>query len=291
VSRLAPYVFAGGTAVVTGAASGMGEQLAHQLAARGSTVVLVDRDAERLATVVRAVRAACPEVAVASHVVDLAETERIAELAARILADHPRPTLLLNNAGVALAGRFDQIDLADLDWVMRVNFTAPVTLTHHLLPALLASPGSHIVNTSSLYGLLAPAGQTAYSASKFALRGFSQALAAELLDRGVGVTTVHPGGIRTQIAKTARIGAGVSAAQAQTQLRGAGRLLTYPAERAAAEILRAVERRRARLLIAPTATIPDLLIRLLPVGHARLLRAATRVFECGGSGRPAPRHG
>ena len=275
MSRLPAYVFAGGTAVVTGAASGMGEQLARQLAARGSALVLVDRDAERLAAVVAAISTAHPGLAVDSHVVDLAETGQLAGLAARILADHPSITLLVNNAGVALGGTFEQITLDDFDWVMRINVTAPVTLTHHLLPALLAAPGSHIVNTSSLYGLISPAGQSAYSASKFALRGFSQALTAELVDRGVGVTTVHPGGIRTRIAETARIGAGVPAEQARAGQALMARLLSYPAERAAAEILTAVQRRRARLLIAPSAKIPDLLARLLPVGHAQLLHRLT----------------
>lgn len=272
MSALPPYRFAGGTAVVTGAASGMGEQLALQLAARGSAVVLVDRDADRLAGVVAAIGVAHPEATVAAHVADLAETERLADLAGRILADHPRVTLLVNNAGVALAGRFDQITLDDFDWVMRINLTAPVTLTHHLLPALLASPGSHVVNTSSLYGLISPAGQSAYATSKFALRGFSQTLGAELRDRGVGVTTVHPGGVRTRIAETARVAAAVSPEEVQAGQALMARLLTYPADRAAAEILRAVEHRRARLLIASSAKVLDLLARLLPVGHATLLR-------------------
>lgn len=278
MSRLLPYVFAGGTAVVTGAASGMGEQLARQLAARGSALVLVDRDAERLAGVAAAIQTADPAVTVDTHVADLAETEQLAALAGGILIDHPRITLLVNNAGVALAGRFDQITLDDFDWVMRINVTAPVALTHHLLPALLSSPGSHIVNTSSLYGLISPAGQSAYSASKFALRGFSQALGAELVDRGVGVTTVHPGGIRTRIAETARVGAGVPAEQVQAGQALMDRLLSYPAEQAAAEILDAVEHRRARLLIASSATIPDVAARLLPVGHARLLGLLTRLL-------------
>jgi short-subunit dehydrogenase len=272
MSRLEPFVFAGGTALVTGAASGMGEQLAHQLAARRcSTVVLVDKDADRLAGVAAAVRTAHPGTAVDERVADLADTEAIGGLAAQIVGDHPRITLLINNAGVALIGRFDQVTLADFDWVTRINFVAPVTLTHHLLPTLLASPGSHIVNLSSVYGLISPAGQSAYSASKFALRGFSQALRAEVLRRGIGVTTVHPGGIRTRIAETARLGSGVPPAHAETVRKLAARVLTYPPEKAAADILRAVERRQARLVITVLAKVLDVVARLLPVGHARLL--------------------
>ena len=271
MSRLPPFVFAGATAVVTGAASGMGEQLTHQLADRGTALVLLDRDADGLTRVAAAVRAAHPGLAVEPHVIDLAETERIGPLAAEIVRAHPRLDLLVNNAGVALAGRFEQLSLEEFDWVMRINFTAPVALTSHLLPALLAGPGSHLVNLSSLFGLIAPAGQSAYAASKFALRGFSQALQAELGDRGVGVTTVYPGGIRTRIAETARVAAKVDAPEAHTGKTAAARLLTYPADRAAAEILDAVQHRRSRLLIAASAKVPDLVARLAPGGHVRAL--------------------
>ena len=271
MSRLPAFVFDGATAVVTGAAGGMGEQLTHQLAGRGTVLVLLDRDADGLDRVTAAVRAAHPGLRIEPHVIDLADTDRIGPLAEEIVRAHPRLDLLVNNAGVALAGRFDQLSLHEFDWVMRVNFTAPVTLTSNLLPALLATQGSHVVNLSSLFGLIAPAGQSAYSASKFALRGFSQVLQAELVGRGVGVTTVYPGGIRTRIAETARVAAKVGAREASTGKTATARLLTYPAERAAAEILDAVEHRRPRLLIAANAKITDVVARLLPTGHAQAL--------------------
>ena len=108
---------------------------------------------------------------------------------------HPRIRLLVNNAGVALGGRFDQVTLEEFSWVVDINFRAVVQLTHALLPALKAEPGAHLVNVSSLFGLIAPAGQAAYSASKFAVRGFTEALRHELVEDGIGVTSVHPGGI------------------------------------------------------------------------------------------------
>ncbi len=114
------------------------------------------------------------------------------------------PTLPVNSAGVALSGQFQQLTLEEFDWVLRVNFRAAVGLTHNLLPALLRSPGSHVVNVSSVYGLVTPRGQSAYVASKFALRGFSDVLRLELFDHGVGVTTVYPGGVRTRIAANSR---------------------------------------------------------------------------------------
>ncbi|MET8153970.1 SDR family NAD(P)-dependent oxidoreductase [Actinoplanes sp. NPDC049668] len=272
---MSPYRFAGRTAVVTGAASGIGEHVAHGLAARGSDLVLVDRDALGLDAVAERIRAAHAGVAVETLVADLADRAAVIRTAEGIRDRHPAIGLLVNNAGVALGGRFDQVSLAEFEWVMAVNFTAPVLLIHHLLPALTAEPGGHLVNVSSLYGLIAPPGQSAYSSSKFALRGLSEVLRGELLESGVGVTTVHPGGIRTRIAQSARIGEGVPPDQVEQQQRAFDALLTYPPEKAAAEIIDGVERRRGRVLIAATAKLPDLLARLLPIGHMRLINALT----------------
>jgi short-subunit dehydrogenase len=158
--------------------------------------------------------------------------------------------------------------------VLAVNLTAPVLLTHHLLPALTAAPGSHLVNVSSLYGLIAPPGQSAYSTSKFGLRGFSEVLRAELAGR-VGVTTVHPGGVRTGIARNAVIGSGVPAEEVSRHQRLFAALLTYPPEKAAERILDGVARRRPRVLIAASAKVPELLARLAPVSHMRLIGALT----------------
>jgi short-subunit dehydrogenase len=271
-----PYTFAGGTAVVTGAASGIGEALAHALAARGSDLVLLDRDADRLALVVKAIEQRHSGVTVESHVIDLADGAAAAELASALLAAHPRINLLVNNAGVALGGRFDQVTLDEFDWVININFRAAVVLTHTLLPALkAAAPGSHLVNVSSLFGLIAPAGQAAYASSKFAVRGFTEALRHELVDDGIGVTAVHPGGIRTRIAESARVGSGVSDAE-----RAAGegqwkRLLTIDPADAAAAIMAGIEHRRPRVLIGWSAKIPDILARLAPGSYAGLLARLT----------------
>lgn len=275
MTRLPAYAFAGRTAVVTGAANGIGEQLARQLAQRGSDVVLVDRDADRVGVVAAAIAEENPGIRVGHRVADLSDTPAIADLAADIVREHAPISLLVNNAGVALVGEFRQVTLDEFDWVMRVNFHAPVALTHHMLPTLLASPGSHIVNVSSVFGLVAPAGQAAYSASKFALRGFSHSLQAELLPRGVGFTTVHPGGIRTGIAHSARVAAAVSPKRVASGRAALARIMTYPPEQAAREMLIGVERRRTRVLIATSAKVPDLMARMMPVGHATLLAKAS----------------
>jgi short-subunit dehydrogenase len=270
-----PLVFAGGTAVVTGAASGIGEALAHALARRGSNLVLLDRDAGRLDGVAAAVRAGHPALGVTTHVVDLADAGATADVADPVRRAHPRIRLLVNNAGVALSGRFDQVTLEEFYWVIDVNFRAVVQLTHMLLPALKAEPGSHLVNMSSLFGLVAPAGQAAYAASKFAVRGFTEALRHELAGDGVGVTSVHPGGVRTRIAESARVGSGVSREEHEAGSRQFAKLLRIDPADAADAILAGIEHRRPRVLVGWSARIPDVLARLLPGSYGKILGAAT----------------
>lgn len=271
-----PYRFAGKTAVLTGAASGIGEQLAYGLGVRGSDLVLLDRDADRLDAVAATVRLRHPGITVETIVVDLADRKATLAVAEQILADHPRIGLLVNNAGVALGGRFDQVTLDEFEWVMDINFRAPVLLTHTLLPAITA--GGHLVNVSSLYGLIGPAGQSAYSSSKFAIRGLTEVLRAELTPQGIGVTTVHPGGIKTRVAESARVGSGVGQTDVEATQKAYRALLSYPAEKAAEEILDGIEHRKARVLIASTAKIPDVLARLLPTSYPRVLDVLTKAL-------------
>lgn len=265
-AKLAPFRFNGAVAVVTGAAGGMGEQLAYGLALRGTHLVLVDRDADRLAAVADTVTRRRPETKVRTFVADLSDAAAVGKLATDILDAEPVLNLLVNNAGVALAGTFAETSAEEFDWVMAVNFAAPVALTRALLPRLRESAGSHVVNTSSLFGLIAPPGQSAYSASKFALRGFTEALRHELAGE-VGVTCVHPGGINTRIALDARVAADADQEQSVKAMRAFNRVLTYPADKAAAHIIEGVRRRRGRVLIALSARVPDLVARLLPATY------------------------
>jgi short-subunit dehydrogenase len=270
------YVFAGGTAVVTGAASGIGEAVAHALARRGSDLVLLDRDASRLAAVASALGS---HVRVSSHVVDLADADATTRVGRAVLASHPRIRLLVNNAGVALGGRFDQVTLEEYLWLLEVNFGATVRLTHLLLPALKAEPGAHLVNVSSVFGIVAPPGQSAYSASKFAVRGFTEALRHELAEDGIGVTRVFPGGVRTRIAVSARPGSGVDRAEYEASRERFTKVLTIAPERAAQTILSGIYRRRARVLIGSSARLLDLLARALPSSHGRLVAAAAARYS------------
>lgn len=283
MSRLPRYRFEGGTALVTGAANGIGAALAAGLAARGSQLELVDRDEEGLASVAGALRAGHPRLVVRTRTADLRDRAGTAETLERVIFENARLTLVVNNAGVALAGSFEQQSLEDVDWLLDVNLRATIAVTHQLLPALLAAPGSHLVNLSSIFGIVAPPGQVAYATSKFAVRGFSEALRAELEGR-VGVTCVHPGGIATNIARDARRGAGVDPTRSALEARAFAGLLSIPPARAATVILRGVERRAPRVLVGATATLPDLVARLAPVRHNVLLAHVTRRAQRGAAG-------
>ena len=269
------YVFAGGTAVVTGAASGIGEALATALAARGSSLVLLDRDGDRLASVATRLRAAHPSLTVNPYVVDLGDRGATAATATTVLTENPRITLLINNASVATLGRFDQTDLDQVWALLDVNLRGTIHLTHALLPALKASPGAHLANVSSAFGLLAAPRQAAYVASKFAVRGFTEALRAELRPLGIGVTSIHPGGTDTRLPRNARPGAGVPEDEARVELAAFERILTIPPERVAEAVLDGIERRRPRVLVGWTARVPDLLVRLAPGAYTH----GTAAFE------------
>lgn len=285
-----PYVFAGGTAVVTGAGSGIGEALTYGLAARGSHLVLVDQHADRLDRVVLTVRREHPGVSVRTVVADLADHDATVALGRRLAAEHPGTTLLVNNAGTTVGGELEELDLAEVDRVLEVDLRAVVSLTHALLPVLLAHPGSHVVVVSSIFGIVAAPGQVPYVTAKFGVRGFAEALRHELVGR-VGVTVVHPGGIATRIAQDLAVGDRVDAAAFEVTRRRVAGMLRIPPATAAAAILRGVERRRGRVLIGwVTARFPDLLVRALPGSYGRLLQvfSGSRLDPRRGPGRARP---
>lgn len=260
-----------GVAVVTGAASGIGRATALALAARGCHLALADVDGERLAEVADQARA--QGVAVSATRVDLAQPDATAQLLADVQAAHGRASILVNNAGVAVGGRFQQVEEADFDWLMSVNFGAVVRLTRAFLPLLQREQAAQLVNVSSIFGIIAPPGQTAYCASKFAVRGFSESLRHELETDGspVRVTVVHPGGVRTRIAENARSPRSATAAELAQAKETWQRVLTLPAEDAAARILRGICAREPRVLVGDDARRAALVQRLFPVRYWALV--------------------
>jgi len=268
-----PYVFAGGTAVVTGAGSGIGEALTSALAGRGSHLVLVDQHTDRLDRVAAATRRRHPDLRVETVVADLGDHDATVALGIRLAAEHPETTLLVNNAGTTVGGELAELSLAEVDRVLEVDLRAVVSLTHGLLPVLLAHPGAHVVVVSSIFGIFAAPGQVPYVTAKFGVRGFAEALRHELAGR-VGVTVVHPGGIATRIAADAPVAAGADRATFDVTRARVSRLLRITPDDAAEAILRGVERRRGRVLIGwVTARLPDLLVRALPGAYGRVLGA------------------
>jgi NAD(P)-dependent dehydrogenase (short-subunit alcohol dehydrogenase family) len=259
----------GRTAVITGAASGIGRAVASALARRGCHLALADIDEAGLTETAR--RCSATGVRVSLHHLDVADRRAVADLPALVTAEHDGLDLLVNNAGVAVGGTFEQISEEDFDWLFAINFGGVVRMTRAFLPLLRASDDARIVNVSSAFGLVAPAGQTAYAASKFAVRGFSEALRHELQGSRVGVTVVHPGGVATAIVDRSRRPAGVPEEELALREAAFKQRLRMPADRAGEIIVRGIERRRGRVLVGSDAVAMSLLARLAPARYWKAL--------------------
>ncbi|WP_440465865.1 SDR family NAD(P)-dependent oxidoreductase [Pseudomonas sp. YH-1] len=253
-------------AVLTGAASGIGRALAQQLAGKGCHLALVDRDEaglrETLARLPRTDRH------ISLHVLDLAQRDAVRTLPEQVLQEHPTVHLVINNAGVAVGGSFDRVSEEDFDWLMAINFQAVVDITRGFLPVLQRNGArGKFVNVSSLYGLVSPPGQAAYSASKFAVRGFSNSLRHELRGSSVDMMVVHPGGIATSIATNAKAPKDIDPAEVERQRKEMNRLLRMPPSKAAGIILNGIEKDRARVIVGMDALILSIIERLVPVNY------------------------
>jgi len=255
----------GGVAVITGAASGIGAALAANLARRGMDLALADRNADGLAATAVLARAA--GVKVSEHLLDVTDVAALEALPEAVLAAHGKVTVLVNNAGVALIGDFDQVSLTDFAWLMDINFWAPVRLTKAFMYALRQENAAHIVNISSVFGIIAPPGQAAYCAAKFAIRGFSESLRHELAATNISLTVVHPGGIRTAIADSARLSQGIDPAEARAATAEFNKFLKTSPEDAAEAIAQAILARKPRLLIGRDARFIDIIQRIFPVTY------------------------
>jgi short-subunit dehydrogenase len=262
------------TAVITGAASGIGRALAVSLAARRCHLALADVNEAGLAETARMVQS--NSLRVTRHVLDVTDREALAALPQAVAAQHGGTDILINNAGVAVGGTFDQVSEHDFEWLFEINFWSVVRLTRAFMPLLKASDDARLVNLSSLYGLISPPGQTAYSASKFAVRGFSNALRHELQGTKVGVTVVHPGGVATAIAESARLPEGTPPEEIEAQRKRARRVLTLPPAKAGEIIVDAIERRAARVLVGRDAKLLSLLERIAPVSYWKFLEPLVR---------------
>jgi short-subunit dehydrogenase len=263
----------GAAAAVTGAAGGIGRALALELAARGCDLALADRDEAGLAAVAAEI-AKTGSQKVTVHRVDVAEPGQIADFALAAVTAHPKLNIVINNAGVALMGNFNEVEQAQMEWLMNINFWGVVHGTRAFLPHLSQQPEAHIVNLSSIFGIIAPPGQTAYCAAKFAVRGFSESLRHELqaANSPVKLSVVHPGGVATNIARNSRIGTGMTdnARRARSIERFDAVAKTTPAA-AALRIIAGIEKNAPRILIGNDARFMDFLQRLRPGSYWSVL--------------------
>jgi short-subunit dehydrogenase len=263
----------GSAAAVTGAASGIGRALALELAARGCDLALADRDEAGLQQVAAEI-ARSGTCKLSTHRVDVGEPAQIQEFAQAAIAAHPRLNIVINNAGVALLGGFSEVEQAQMEWLININFWGVVHGTRAFLPHLSQQPAAHIVNLSSLFGLIAPPGQTAYCAAKFAVRGFSESLRHELAmaNSPVKLSVVHPGGVSTNIVRNSRSGSGITdnARRAESIDRFDAIAKTTPPV-AAQRIIAGIEKNRPRILIGNDARFMDLLQRFRPATYWAVL--------------------
>ena len=263
----------GAAAAVTGAAGGIGRALALELAARGCDLALADRDEAGLQAVAAEI-AKAGRRKVTVHRVDVGEPAEIADFAQAAISAHPGLNIVVNNAGVALLGQFTEIDQAQFDWLMNINFWGVVHSTRAFLPHLSRQGAAHIVNLSSIFGIIAPPGQTAYAAAKFAVRGFSESLRHELqtANSPIHLTVVHPGGVATNIARNSRTGTGVTDnAQRAEAIDRFDKVAKTTPQAAALRIIQGIEKNKPRILIGHDARMIDILQRLRPGTYWKVL--------------------
>jgi NAD(P)-dependent dehydrogenase (short-subunit alcohol dehydrogenase family) len=266
-------------AVITGAASGIGRALAMRLAKEGASVAIADVNAAELDETVRMLeRIMGARDKVSAHIVDVSDKERVAEFASEVVAAHGAAHLLINNAGVGLFGMAEQLSIEDIEWLMGINFWGVVYGVKNFLPILRRQPQGHIVNISSVFGIIGPVGHSAYAASKFAVRGFTEALRHELAGGAVRVSIVHPGGVKTNIANNARPGAGADRAAIDRERAIFNMAARTSPEAAAERIIRGVLRNEDRILVGPDAWMMDRIQRWAPVKYWKLMGKLIKIM-------------
>ncbi|MEZ0367416.1 SDR family NAD(P)-dependent oxidoreductase [Mycobacterium sp. pUA109] len=266
-------------AVITGAGSGIGRALAIELAKRGARLALSDIDTSGVAdTAGRCEKLGAQTV---SFELDVADRAAVYAHAVDVKSEFGSVNLVFNNAGVALSADVVDMTWEDFDWLMNINFWGVAHGTKAFLPHLIDSGEGHVVNVSSVFGLMAIPSQSAYNAAKFAVRGFTEALRQEVraARHPIGVTCVHPGGIKTNIAVNAR--GGPEGIDAERVKRSFDRIAMTRPGSAATTILRGVEKNKPRVLIGPDARVFDAVPRILGPRYEDLLAPLYRLGRLG----------
>ncbi len=270
--------------VITGAGSGIGRALALNLSRRGSLLALSDvNEAGLTETVALATQTGAR--AVRADRLDVSERDAMGRYALDVVQEFGRVNVVINNAGVSLTGDFDDLEYADIEWILGVNLWGVIHGTKEFLPHLIASGDGHVVNLSSLFGLISMPGQSIYNATKYAVRGMSEALREEMLVAGhpVGVTSVHPGGIKTDIVRNSRVSAKEDK-DATSELFD-NKLAKMTPDRAAEIIVRGILKNKARVLVGLDAHAMHHLAKLLGSRYQDVVaKAAPRVVPTRGTG-------
>jgi short-subunit dehydrogenase len=256
--------------VITGAGGGIGRALALALSREGCALALADNNAHNVATVAAEAKKAGAGT-ISTHAVDVADLAGMTRFRDEVKQAHGRVQLLINNAGVALSGELEEVSVDDMRWLVDINFWGTVYGTRLFLPLLREQREAQIVNISSIFGIVAVAGQTAYAASKFAVRGFGDALRHELGDSNIVVTTVYPGGVRTNIARDARVPARFDPKRRDAMIAGFDKLARTTPEYAAARIVRGVERGEQRIILGRGSKLMAAIAWLVPVRYWRIV--------------------
>jgi NADP-dependent 3-hydroxy acid dehydrogenase YdfG len=256
-------------AAITGAGSGMGQQLAVLLSKAGCHVAIADVNPEALETTRALLN---PVVNASVHIVDVADRAQVESFAKQTFEAHGKINMIFNNAGVSVTGTAEQMPYEDIEWLMNINFWGVVHGCKSFLPYLQQADEAAIVNTSSIFGTIAVPTQSAYNASKFAVKGYTHALRVELIDSHIGVSCVQPGGVKTNIVKDSRFIPLDNASETKEDLTQAfSQLARKSPEDAARIILRGVLKNKARILVGADARIISWIERLAPAGYLALM--------------------
>ena len=256
-------------AVVTGGASGIGRELAFQLADLGCRVALIDKNEIELAKTKAEVESR--GVACEIYAVDVGDVQAMADCAARVNTVFGRVDILINNAGVSLIGSAAEQKLEDFHWLMNINFWGVVHGVQSFLPYLKESDDAYIVNVSSLFGLLSLPLQSAYNASKYAVKGYTESLKMEMAGTNVHVSCVHPGGIKTDITRNIRIGNASVPVSKEALIEDFDKVAKTTAQAAAKQIIAGMLKHNRRILVGADAKILDLVNRFFPGRYEKLL--------------------
>ncbi len=256
--------------VITGAASGIGQALALRVAKENVSGVAIS-DVNEVGLRDTAAMVEAMGIPVSTHVIDVSNLDSVKLFSEEVLARHGRVTHLINNAGVGLIGEFQHISIEDFEWLMGINFWGVVYCTKVFLPTLLDQKSAHIVNVSSVFGLIAPSEQSAYCSSKFAVRGFTESLRHELSETNVAVSCVHPGGIKTNIVRNSRVGSNTPDEWKQQGVRFFDKVARTSADEAADVIVRGIKARNPRILIGKDARAISVFSRLFPKRYLTII--------------------